>query len=155
MQQHTLNFGQRAGNSALLSLTHPNKELFQRHRALLRRTVSVGLPPTADNCLGCTPSPDAYPIQHKETTFFVRVSGDSMCGLGIFDGDLLVVDRAAPASNGCVVIAVVDGEFTVKQLIYTAQGQVLRAAHPSHPDVLIKPEHDSTIWGVVQWSSKI
>ena len=75
-----------------------------------------------------------------------------MRGMGIFDADLLVVDRSVPATNGCVVIAVVDGEFTVKQLIHTAQGQVLRAAHPNYPDMLIKPEQDLSIWGVVQWN---
>jgi DNA polymerase V len=152
MQQHTINFGQRASYSALLSLTHPSKELFQRHRALLRRAVPAGLPSPADDYVDGRLSLDEHLIQHKESTFFMRVSGDSMLGLGIFDGDLLVVDRSVPATNGCVVIAVVDGEFTVKQLIHTGQGQVLRAAHPSYPDMLIKPEQDLSIWGVVQWN---
>ena len=75
-----------------------------------------------------------------------------MRGLGIFDADLLVVDRALPASNGSVVIALLDGEFTVKQLIYSSQGQLLRAAHPDFPDIPIKPEQDFSIWGVVQCS---
>ena len=75
-----------------------------------------------------------------------------MRGLGIFDGDLLVVDKALPATHGCVVIAVVDGEFTVKQLLCTPQGQVLRAAHPDYPDMCIQPEQDFTIWGVVSWN---
>lgn len=82
----------------------------------------------------------------------MRVAGDSMVGLGIFDGDLLVVDRAMPATHGSVVIAVVDGEFTVKQLINTEHGQLLRAAHPDYPDVHIRPEQDLSIWGVVQWN---
>jgi len=62
------------------------------------------------------------------------------------------VDRSVPATNGCVVIAVVDGEFTVKQLLHTPEGQVLRAAHPSYSDVAIKPEQGFSIWGVVQWN---
>ncbi len=75
-----------------------------------------------------------------------------MRGLGIFNGDLLVVDRSVPATSGSVVIAVVDGEFTVKQLWHTPKGRVLRAAHPSYPDVTIRPEQDFSIWGVVQWN---
>lgn len=152
MQQHSIHFGQRVNYSALLSLTHPSKELFQRHRALLRRAVPAGFPSPADDYVDRRLSLDEHLIQHKESTFFMRVSGDSMRGLGIFDGDLLVVDRSVPATDGCVVIAVVDGEFTVKQWVHTAQGQVLRAAHPSYPDMVIKPEQDLSIWGVVQWN---
>lgn len=152
MQQHAIHFGQRTNYSALLSLTHPSKELFQRHRALLRHAVPAGFPSPADDYVDCRLSLDEHLIQHKESTFFMRVSGDSMRGMGIFDADLLVVDRSVPATNGCVVIAVVDGEFTVKQLIHTAQGQVLRAAHPDYPDMVIKPEQDLSIWGVVQWN---
>jgi DNA polymerase V len=50
------------------------------------------------------------------------------------------------------VIAVLDGEFTVKQLLHTPDGQVLRAAHPDYSDTLIKPEQDFSIWGVVRWN---
>ena len=136
----------------LLSLTHPNKELFYRQRALLRSAVPAGFPHLADNYLQQPLSLDEHLIQHRESTFFMRVADDSMRGLGIFDGDLLVVDRALPVTHGCVVIAVLDSEFTVKQLLHTADGQVLRAAHPTCPDQLIKPEQDFSIWGVVRWS---
>ena len=152
MRQTAHHSGQRASFPALLSLTHPNKELFQRHRALLRHAVPAGFPSPADDYVEHRLSLDEHLIQHLESTFFMRVAGDSMRGLGIFDGDLLVVDRSVSATDGCVVIAVVDGEFTVKQLLHTSGGQVLRAAHPSYPDVLIRPEQDLSIWGVVQWN---
>jgi DNA polymerase V len=138
--------------SSLLSLTYPNKELFHRQYALLRGAVPAGFPSPADDYIEGRLSLDDHLVRHKESTFFMRVAGDSMLGLGIFDGDLLVVDRAMPATHGSVVIAVVDGEFTVKQLIDTAHGQLLRAAHPDYPDVHIKPEQDLSIWGVVQWN---
>lgn len=136
----------------LLSLTHPNKELFHRQRALLRSAVPAGFPSPADDYVEQRISLDEHLIQHRESTFFMRVSGESMRGLGIFDGDLLVVDRALAVTHGCVVIAVLDGEFTVKQLLHTADGQVLRAAHPGYPDTLIKPEQDFSVWGVVSWN---
>jgi DNA polymerase V len=136
----------------LLSLTHPNKEFFYRQRALLHSAVPAGFPSPADDYVEQRLSLDAHLIQHRESTFFMRVSGDSMRGSGIFDGDLLVVDRALPVMHGCVVIAVLDGEFTVKQLLHTPDGRVLRAAHPDYPDMLIKPEQDFSVWGVVSWN---
>lgn len=148
----SLSHNRRSMPSSLLSLTYPNKELFHRQYALLRGAVPAGFPSPADDYIEGRLSLDDHLVRHKESTFFMRVAGDSMVGLGIFDGDLLVVDRAMPATHGSVVIAVVDGEFTVKQLIDTAHGQLLRAAHPDYPDVHIKPEQDLSIWGVVQWN---
>lgn len=142
----------RSKPTALLSLTHPNKELFQRHRPLLRRAVPAGFPSPADDYVERRLSLDEHLIEHNDATFFMRVAGDSMRGLSISDGDLLVVDRSLPATHECVVIAVVDGEFTVKQLLHTPQGPVLHAAHPDYPDMPIKPEQDFSVWGVVKWS---
>ncbi|MCX7192683.1 MAG: translesion error-prone DNA polymerase V autoproteolytic subunit [Proteobacteria bacterium] len=149
MQLHS---SRRAAPSVLLSMTHPNRELFYRQRALLRRAVPAGFPSPADDYVEQRISLDEHLIGRRESTFFMRVAGESMRGLGIFDGDLLVVDRALPATSGCVVIAVVDGEFTVKQLLHTPEGQVLRAAHPDYADMRIKPEQDFSIWGVVSWN---
>ena len=142
----------RAAHSALLSLTHPNKSMFDKQRALLRRAVPAGFPSPADDYVERRLSLDEHLVQHKESTFFMRVAGHSMRDLGIFDGDLLVVDRSVPATHGCVVVAVIDGEFTVKQLLYTPQGKVLRAAHPDYPEIVITAEQDFSIWGVVQWN---
>ncbi|OGS99608.1 MAG: peptidase S24 [Gallionellales bacterium RIFCSPLOWO2_12_FULL_59_22] len=152
MQQANLSFGRRATPSALLSLTHPNKEFLQRHGALLRRAIPAGFPSPADDYVERRLNLDEHLIEHKDSTFFMRVAGDSMRGVGISDGDLLVVDRSLPAMDGCVVIAVVDGEFTVKQLRFTPNGPVLHAAHPDYPDIPVGPEQDFSIWGVVKWS---
>lgn len=152
MQQTRSGLGRRAAPAALLSLTHPSKELFQRQHALLRNAVPAGFPSPADDYVQQRLSLDEHLVRHKESTFFMRVSGESMRGLGIFDGDLLVVDRSVPAAHGCVVIAVMDGEFTVKQLLRTPAGQVLRAAHPDYPDIPVKPGQDFAIWGVVTWN---
>ncbi|MBI5436437.1 MAG: translesion error-prone DNA polymerase V autoproteolytic subunit [Nitrosomonadales bacterium] len=115
-------------------------------------SLPAGFPSPADDYAGQRISLDEHLIRQRESTFFMRVAGDSMRGMGIFDGDLLVVDRSLPAAHGCVVVAVVDGEFTLKQLLRTPDGQVLRAAHPDYPDLHIKPEQDFSIWGVVTWN---
>lgn len=151
MHQAPLQFG-RSASAGLLSLMRPNKELFQRQRAMLRKAVPAGFPSPADDYVERRLSLDEHLVEHRESTFFMRVAGDSMSGLGIFDGDLLVVDRALPATTGSVVIAVLNGEFTVKQLQFTPKGTVLRAAHPDYPDLTVSPEQDFSIWGVVQWN---
>jgi DNA polymerase V len=141
-----------AAHPVLLSLTHPNKSMFEKQHALLRKAVPAGFPSPADDYIERRLSLDEHLIQHKESTFFMRVAGHSMRDLGIFDGDLLVVDRSVPATHGCVVVAVIDGEFTVKQLLHTPQGKVLRAAHPDYPEVAVTTGQDFSIWGVVQWN---
>jgi DNA polymerase V len=150
--QTALHLGRRAVSSGVLSMTHPNRDLFYRQRAMLRSAVPAGFPSPADDYVEQRISLDEHLIQHRESTFFMRVAGESMRGLGIFNGDLLVVDRASPVTHGCIVIAVVDGEFTIKQLLHTPKGQLLRAAHPDYADMHIKPEQDFSIWGVVRWN---
>ncbi|MCZ7654493.1 MAG: hypothetical protein M5R42_09755 [Rhodocyclaceae bacterium] len=89
---------------------------------LLARPVPAGLPLSADNQFNDRLSLDVFLGEHREDTFLARVSGDSMTGFGIHDGDLLVVDRALRPADRSVVIAVVDGEFTVKQLCRLPEG---------------------------------
>lgn len=136
---------QHSSRKALLSMTYPNKELFFRQRALLKHTMPRGSSPGSFG-------QDGYPAKRRESTFFMRVSGDSMQGLGILDGDLLVVDRALTPKAGSIVIAVVEGEFLIKQLHYSQDGPILRSAHPDYPDMHIQPGQDFTIWGVVVWN---
>jgi DNA polymerase V len=119
---------------------------------LLERPVPAGFPsPAADFAEGRL-NLDEHLIEHREATFFVRVRGNSMRGFGINDGDLLVVDRALDPADRSVVIAVIDGEFTIKQLCRLPGGILLRAGNPGHGDILVGPEQDLAVWGVVRWS---
>lgn len=88
-------------------------------------------------------------IRDELSTFIVRVSGDSMEGAGIFDGDELIVDRSVEPRDGHVVIAVVDGEMTVKRLRITSTGVVLQAENAEYPDVTVPELSDLLVWGVV------
>lgn len=87
-------------------------------------------------------------IKDELSTFIVRVSGDSMQGAGIYDGDELIVDRSIEPEEGHVVIAIVDGEMTVKRLSITPTGVVLRAENDEYPDVTVAELSDLVIWGV-------
>lgn len=95
---------------------------------------------------------DEHLVDHREATFFVRVSGNSMTGFGIYDGDLLVVDRALDPADRSIVVAVVDGEFVVKQLCRLPDGVLLRSGAPGHRDILVGEGQELQVWGVVRWS---
>lgn len=119
---------------------------------LLADPIPAGFPSPANDYIETGLSLDEHLIEHQEATFFVRVSGHSMTDFGIHDGDLLVVDRALEPRDRHVVVAVIDGEFTVKQLCRLSEGVLLRAGSRSHADIFVGPEQDLTIWGVVRWS---
>jgi len=88
-------------------------------------------------------------VQHEEATMLVRVKGDSMRDAGIFDGNLLVVDKSLSAQHGDIVVAVLDDEFTVKEL-YRRDGVVkLLPAHPDYPEIIPTEGQELRIWGVV------
>lgn len=121
-------------------------------RPLLERVVPAGFPsPAADYYEGRL-SLDEHLIEHREATFFIRVAGHSMTGFGIHDGDLLVVDRSLDPADRSVVIAVIDGEFTVKQLCRLQEGVLLRSGASGHNDILVSPDQEFVVWGVVRWS---
>lgn len=110
--------------------------------------VSAGFPGVVDEHMEDTLSLDQLLIKHPETTFFARVEGDSMTGAGIFQSDILIVDRSVSAKENDIVVALLDNEFTVKRL-KTRDGLCLKAENSSYPDIAITGEHELVIWGVV------
>ena len=90
-------------------------------------------------------------VKDKAATFIVRVVGDSMEGAGISDGDELLVDRSLEPRHGDVIVAVLDGELTVKRLWLTAHGVVLHAENQKYPDIHIAELADFRVWGVATY----
>ena len=88
-------------------------------------------------------------IKHSQATYFLRASGHSMTEAGIFDGDILVVDRAIKPRNTHIVVAIVDGDFTVKVLSQRVGRIKLKSANPTYPDITPKEGQTIEIWGVV------
>ena len=111
--------------------------------------VSAGFPSPADDYKLESLDLNELLIAHKEATFFLRANGFSMIGAGIQDGDLLVVDRSLTASHRAVVIAVVDGEFTVKRLYKRAGRVKLLAENPDYAPIEFADGQSLEIWGVV------
>jgi DNA polymerase V len=111
--------------------------------------ISAGFPSPADDDLEGTLDLNEHLVQHPAATFFVRVQGDSMIGAGIHHGDLLVVDRALEAKSGSIVVAVVDGELTVKRLKIAGERVWLMAENPAFAPLELRDGQALHLWGVV------
>ncbi len=110
--------------------------------------VAAGFPSPADDYIDVGIDLNEQLIRHPISTFFLRVSGDSMTNAGIQHGDLLIVDRSLDPRPGNVVIAVLDGAFTLKRL-KRHQGRLrLEAAHPDYPALELNLCNEIQIWGV-------
>lgn len=116
--------------------------------------VHAGFPSPAEDIGAKRIDLTAQLIKHPQATFLVRARGDSMRDAGIFDGDVLIVDKAVQARTGHVVIAVVDGEFVCKHLQLRAGRVKLKAANPSYPDIVPRDGQVIEVWGVVTASIK-
>jgi DNA polymerase V len=110
--------------------------------------VAAGYPSPAQDYFDGRIDLNEHLIKDITSTFVVRVTGDSMERAGISDGDELIVNRALEPKDGSVVIAVLDGELTVKRLRITATGVVLQADNPRYPDIRVAGLSELTIWGV-------
>ena len=118
---------------------------------LLALPVPAGFPSPANDHIEREINLNEELIEHPAATFFIRVEGHSMTGAGIHDGDILIVDKALDAVSGKIVIAVVDGEFTVKKLILEKGRKILRAEAEGIPDLVIQPGQQFEVWGVVTY----
>ena len=111
--------------------------------------IAAGFPSPADDHLEAPLDLNAHLVKHPAATFVVRVDGDSMAGAGIYNGDLLVVDRSLDAKSGHIVVAVVNGEMTVKRLLIERKRIRLVPENPAYKPIEIREGADLVIWGVV------
>jgi len=121
---------------------------------LFGHKVAAGFPSPADDYIEGRLSLDEHLIQHRDSTFFVRAKGNSMVGAGIYDGDLLVVDRSLTASSGDIVIAVLDAELTVKRLVRRDGMVILKPENPDFKEIVLKDGQELQVWGVVTSTTK-
>lgn len=124
---------------------------YARHRKqpVYGAKVQAGFPSPADDHVMTGLDIRQYLVKHPAATFFVRVSGDSMIGAGIHDGDLLVVDKSLEPVHGRVVIAAVEGDLTVKRLVQEKGKVLLMPENADFSPLDITANEDVTIWGVV------
>lgn len=111
--------------------------------------IKAGFPSAADDYLDKKLDLNEHLIKHPSATFFVKVKGDSMINAGIHSGDILIVDRSLEPKDKKVVVAVINGEFTVKRLHKKNDKLFLLSENPNYKPIEITPDVDFEIWGVV------
>ena len=112
--------------------------------------ISAGFPSPADDYIENNLSLSELLIKNHLSTFLMKASGDSMIEVGINHNDILLVDRSLEARNRDIVIAIFEGNLTVKRLLIKEKGSVvLKSENPSYNDILIPEISDLEIWGVV------
>tara|TARA_B100001287_G_scaffold76620_1_gene63704 strand:+ start:4615 stop:5013 length:399 start_codon:yes stop_codon:yes gene_type:complete len=111
--------------------------------------VPAGFPSPADDFMDLDLNLQEYLVQHPSATFCVRVTGDSMRNAGIFSGDVMVVDRALEPKNNTIVLAVLDGEFTVKRIQKKGKDLFLSPENKDFKAIQITEEMNFQVWGVV------
>jgi len=135
------------GNTVTVMLPHPNPE--KKHLNLFNHKVPAGFPSPADDHIEKALDLNEYLVTKKETTFFVKIKGDSMIDASIHDGDIVIVDRSKQAKIGDIVLASIDGEFTIKILAkHLSQPRLLPANEKFQP-IVINENMQFEIWGVI------
>ena len=121
---------------------------------LIEQGISAGFPSPADDFKEIRISLDRELVKNEESTFYARVSGDSMIEAGLDDGDLIIIDRSLDPENGKIAICFVDGEFTVKRIKKEKNKLFLMPQNKKYKPIEIKEENELIIWGVVEYVIK-
>lgn len=111
--------------------------------------VKAGFPNPAEDAHGNPLDLNQLVIRHPVATFYLKVEGDSMQGIGLRTGDIVVVDKSLTPRDGDIVVGVVDGEFTLKRLKKQGHQAFLMAENPDFPPIALHEAAEAQIWGVV------
>ncbi|MBM4403883.1 MAG: translesion error-prone DNA polymerase V autoproteolytic subunit [Candidatus Cloacimonetes bacterium] len=120
-------------------------------RPLLGTPIPAGFPSPAQDYIEASLDLNEYLIKHPSSTFFIRVDGLSMINAGIYPDDILIVDRSLEALNNRIVVAIVDGELTLKRLKIISDIYWLVPENEEFEAIRISEETDLYIWGVVTY----
>ncbi len=119
---------------------------------LATEKISAGFPSPAEDYLELGIDLNQQLIRNPSSTFFVRVNGDSMAGAGIHNGDLLIIDRSIEPKPSHIVVAILDGSFTLKRLTRYRDSLRLEADNPNFPPIDLNTYGEVQIWGVAMYS---
>lgn len=122
-----------------------------REIPLAAERIQAGFPSPAENYIDGKLDLNEHLIAHPAATFYVRAAGDSMINAGIKQGDLLIVDKSLQAKNNDIVVAVLDGEFTLKRLIIEEEKCFLKPENDKYKIIEINENSNFVVWGVVTY----
>ena len=140
-------------NRDKLIFLKPKKEN-QLGQWLIEQGVSAGFPSPADDFKEFRISLDKELVKNTESTFYARVSGDSMQNAGLSDGDLIIIDRSINPENNKIAVCFIDGEFTVKRINKLGENLYLKPENKNYKKIQITKENNLMIWGVVTYVIK-
>lgn len=140
---------QPVSNVLVTEILSPESKV-EYHLPLFLESVSAGFPSPADDYLEGALDLNEFLVKNPSASFFVRVTGDSMIGAGIHSGDILLVDRSLEPKHGSVVIAVVNGELTVKRLHRLKDRIYLLPENNNYNPIEITEDMSFEVWGVVR-----
>ena len=121
---------------------------------LIEQGISAGFPSPADDFREIRISLDKELVKNTESTFYARISGNSMEGAGISDGDLIVIDRSLNPENNKIAVCFIDGEFTIKRIELKKQKLFLKPENKNYRKIEISEENNLKIWGIVTYVIK-
>lgn len=122
---------------------------------LVESSISAGFPSPADEYMEQALDLNKFLIEHPSATFMAWVSGDSMIGAGIFNKDLLIIDRSLEPRHNSIVLAHLNGEFTLKRLIKTGKRVFLCPENSKYKPVEVLEDMEFKIWGVLRHSIRM
>ena len=139
--------------SEKLVFFRPNQE-YHKKMHWAQEGISAGFPSPADDFKELRISIDQEVVRNEEATFYARVSGESMQGAGLDDGDLLVIDHSLEPVDNKIAVCFIDGEFTVKRLKVNKDEVLLIPENPKYQSIKVTEENELIIWGVVTYVVK-
>jgi DNA polymerase V len=114
-------------------------------------SISAGFPSPADDYIQDTLDLNKHLINHPSATFFARARGESMVNVGIFDQDIIVIDRSIKPQQNDIVVCWVDGEFTIKRIRKDNEAVYLVPENDKYKTMKIAPDRDLQVWGVATY----
>mgnify|MGYP005731954189 FL=1 len=132
---------------------NPNHDV-RKQIHMTQEGVSAGFPSPADDFKELRISIDQEVVRNEEATFYARVSGVSMQGAGLDDGDLLVIDRSLEPENDKIAVCFIDGSFTVKRLKVDVDCVYLMSENKNYKPIKVTEGDELLIWGIVTYVVK-
>jgi DNA polymerase V len=116
--------------------------------------ISAGFPSPAMDFMETKVDINTILVKNPKTTFYARVSGNSMINAGISDQDILVIDKSITPADNHIAVCFIDGDFTVKRIKIKKEGILLMPENENYPTIRVKPEQQFLIWGIVTFVVK-